>query len=92
MFIGSLRVELFVPSSNSLKHKRQVLSSLKQRIRNNFNVAIAEEAIDKWQRAVIFIVGVNGKKAHLEKTFSTIEKMLHYHSDTELINTELELL
>jgi len=92
MFIGSLRVELFIPSSNSLKHKRQVLNSLKQRLRNSFNVAIAEQAIDKWQRATIYLVGVNGKRPHLEKTFSTIEKMIANFRDIEIIDTELELI
>ena len=90
MHIGSLKIELFIPSSNSLKYKRQVLSSLKQRLRNNFNVAIAEQAHDKWQRATIYVIGVNGKRPHLEKTLSSIENMLYSCKDIEVINTEIE--
>ena len=91
MFIGSLRAELFIPSSNSLKYKRQVLSGIKQRLKNSFNVAVAEDALDKWQRAIIYIVGVNGKRPHLEKTFATIEKMLENIGHIQIIDTELEL-
>ena len=92
MFIASLRVELFIPFSNSLKHKRQVLSSIKQRVRNNFNIAVAEQTQDKWQRSTVFFVGVNGKRVHLEKTLSSIEKMLYNQKDVEVIDTELEVI
>jgi uncharacterized protein YlxP (DUF503 family) len=92
MFIAAFTIDLFIPASNSLKHKRQVIRSLKDRLRNNFNVALAEEAIDKWQRARLFIVGVNGKRPHLDKTFSSIEKMLYNSRDIEVVGVEREFL
>ncbi|MBN2121007.1 MAG: DUF503 domain-containing protein [Candidatus Omnitrophica bacterium] len=92
MFLGTLRIELFIPYSNSLKCKRQAISRIKEKIRNNFNVAVAEEAIDKWQRAILFAVGINVKKSHLEKTFSSIENMLYNFRDTEVISAEREFL
>lgn len=91
MFIGTLKIELFIPKSRSLKDKRQVLSGLKQRVRDNFNVAIAEDGIDKWQKAILFVAGINGKRPHLEKTFSSIENMLYHYRHIDVINIEQEL-
>ena len=42
MAVGLLTLELFLAESHSLKDKRQVLRSLKDRLRGNFNVAVAE--------------------------------------------------
>ena len=92
MFIGVFKIELFIPASNSLKHKRQVVQSLKDRIKNNFNLAIAEEAVDKWQRARLYMVGINGKRPHLEKTFASIESLFHNCRDIEIIESEREFL
>jgi Uncharacterized protein conserved in bacteria len=56
MFVGVLQVELYIPGSGSLKAKRRVVRSLKDRIRANFNVSVSEvDAQDKWQRAVVGI-------------------------------------
>jgi uncharacterized protein YlxP (DUF503 family) len=62
--IGALRVELHVPGASSLKAKRQVIKSLKDRLRNRFNVSVAEvDQQDKWQRATLGIAmaGTDGK-------------------------------
>ena len=92
MFIAVLTLELFIPQSDSLKYKRQVISSLKDRVRNNFNVSLVEDAIDKWQRARLFMVGINCKRPHLEKTFSSIENMFYGSKDIEVINSECEFI
>ena len=47
-------VQLFLPESHSLKHKRAVLSSLKERLHNRFNVSVAEvDHNDLWQRSTL---------------------------------------
>ena len=92
MFIAAFTIELFIPESNSLKYKRRVISSLKDRVRNNFNVSVVEDAIDKWQRATLCMVGINGKRPHLEKTFSSIENMFYGSKDIEVINAECEFI
>ena len=49
MYVGILVIEMFIYSSNSLKEKRIVLRSLKDRLKNKFNVAVAEIGFqDKW--------------------------------------------
>ncbi|RME45833.1 MAG: DUF503 domain-containing protein [Caldilineae bacterium] len=59
MVIGLLTLELHLPAAHSLKDKRQVLKSLQARLRNQFNVSVAEvDGQDNRQRAVIAVVCV----------------------------------
>jgi uncharacterized protein YlxP (DUF503 family) len=54
MVVGAARVELHVHGSQSLKEKRGVIRSITQRVRNRFNVSVAEVGgQDTWQRAVL---------------------------------------
>ena len=64
---------------------------MKQRIRNKFNVAVAEKAIDKLRRAEIYMVAVNGKRTHLEHTLAAIEDMLEHWGGVHVIDTCLEI-
>jgi hypothetical protein len=60
MFVAAARVELHVHGSQSLKQKRGVLQSIKQRVRNEFNVSIAEVGgQDTWQVAVLGLAAVS---------------------------------
>lgn len=90
MFIGTLIIDLFIPESNSLKYRRQVVKSVKDKIKRNFNVGVAEDDTDKWQRARIFVVGVNGNKSCLERVFSSVEKMITGFRNVEVIDTSRE--
>lgn len=59
MIVGILTVEFFLPDSGSLKDKRQVVKSLKDRVNRRFNVSIAEVGDqDLWQKAVLGIACV----------------------------------
>lgn len=54
MTVGILRLELAVHESRSLKEKRRVVKSVKERLFNTFRVSVAEvDALDSWQRAVL---------------------------------------
>jgi uncharacterized protein YlxP (DUF503 family) len=61
--VGLLRIELTIPSADSLKAKRMALRSVKDRIRKNFNVSIAEvEDNDEWQSAVLAVALVSNDR------------------------------
>ena len=63
MVVGVLRLTLFLPENHSLKGKRQVLRSIKDRVRNKFNVSIAEsDGHDMWQRAELGICQVGNDR------------------------------
>lgn len=66
MVVKLLTVDLLIPGCSSLKDKRLALSSLKTRLRNRFNVSVAEvDHHDKWQRCALAVatVGVDRKTA-----------------------------
>jgi len=80
MVVGVCTLELEIPSSHSLKDKRHVVKSLTTRIRQSFNVSIAEvDSLDEWQNATLCIVCVSSDKNYaqglLQKVIDNIERM-----------------
>jgi uncharacterized protein YlxP (DUF503 family) len=65
---------LRLENSHSLKEKRHVVQSLKERLRNRFNVAVAEiDHQDLWQRAAVAAVTVSSDQVHAEKVLRSVE-------------------
>jgi len=93
MVIGLLTLELHFPGARSLKDKRQVLRSLESRVRNRFNVSVAEvEYQDLWQRARLAVVSVNTDHAHLESTMEAVAREAAGARNADLVDQSLELL
>jgi uncharacterized protein YlxP (DUF503 family) len=92
MIVGSLRVRLLVRESRSLKDKRQVLRGIKDRLRNGFNVSVAEvEAEDHRQLAVLGVAMVSNEAAHVKAAFEQIVAALRVHPVAELLDHEVEV-
>jgi uncharacterized protein len=73
MPVGVLTLEIHIEYAQSLKDKRQVLRSLKDRLRAHFNVAVAELAFqDLLQRSRIGIVTISGDAQYLEESLNAI--------------------
>lgn len=73
MPIGLLTLEIHIPDARSLKDKRQVLRSLKDRLRAHYNVAVAElEHQELWQRSRIGVITLSCDAKHLEETLAEI--------------------
>ena len=67
MIVGTLRVRLLIREARSLKDKRQVVKSIKDRLRNHFNVSVAEvEAQDSRQLAVLGMALVSNEAHHVK--------------------------
>jgi uncharacterized protein YlxP (DUF503 family) len=72
--VGVVTFELQIEHARSLKDKRQVVKSLKDRLRARFNVAVAEiDYQDVWQRAAIAAVTVSSAKEKAEETLQRVE-------------------
>jgi uncharacterized protein YlxP (DUF503 family) len=72
--IGVLTLELRLENSHSLKEKRHVVESLKNRLRHKFNVAVAEiDYQDLWQRGLLAAVTVSSDRVHAEKVLRSVE-------------------
>jgi hypothetical protein len=66
--IALLTLDIHIPHAQSLKDKRMVLRSLKDRLRARFNVSVSEvDHQDLWQRAQISVVTVGSDEKLLEK-------------------------
>ena len=79
MVVGVCTLELEIPASQSLKDKRHVVKSLIARVRQSFNVSVAEvDSLDAWQNATIGIVCVSADRNYaqglLDKVVDNIER------------------
>jgi len=93
MAIGLLTLEIHIPDSRSLKDKRQVLRSLKDRLRGRFNVAVAElDHQESWQRAQVGIVSLSNDAAHLEQSLQAVLKEAEEILGRDLAGSELEVM
>ena len=91
--VGVLTLELRLENSHSLKDKRHVVESLKARLRNKFNVAVAEiDYQDTWQRAAIAAVTVSPDHVFAEKVLRSVENEAAALLGGELAETSVEWL
>jgi uncharacterized protein YlxP (DUF503 family) len=92
MIVGSLRVRLLLRESRTLKDKRQVVRSIKDRLRNRFNISVAEVgALDRCQVAVLGMAMVSNESRHIRMTFDEIVQQLRSHPVAELIDHQVEV-
>ena len=94
MHIGVCRIMLHLPESASLKDKRQVSRSLSARIRNSFNVAVAEvEDHELWQRLTLAVCCVSTDSAHANEMVSKVVEFIEEtRRDLELLDYETEIM
>lgn len=91
--VGVLTLELRLENSHSLKDKRHVVQSLKDRLRTKFNVAVAEiDHQDLWQRAAIAAVTVSSDHVHAEKVLRSVEDEAAAMLGGELADSTVEWL
>jgi len=73
--IAFLTLELRIEAAQSLKDKRQVVRSLKDRLRAHFNVAVAElDADGLWNRATLGVVSVSDSRDYLDGLMHNVER------------------
>jgi uncharacterized protein len=73
--IAFLTLELRIEAAHSLKDKRQVVRSLKDRLRANFNVSVAEiEPSSLWNQATIGVVGISHSRDYLDGLMKNVER------------------
>ena len=93
MPVGLLTLEIHLPDARSLKDKRQVLRSLKDRLRGQFNVAVAElDHQDLWQRALVGVVTLSNDPRHLEESMRSVLAESERVLGRDLVSHELEVL
>jgi uncharacterized protein YlxP (DUF503 family) len=77
MVIGVLRVEIFLPGSDSLKSKRKEIRSIRDRIRSRFNASVSEvDHQELWQRSTIGIAVAGGDVETVRETLSNLQAFI----------------
>jgi uncharacterized protein YlxP (DUF503 family) len=93
MIVGVLQIELSVPDSFSLKDKRRVIKSLKDRIAHGHNVSIAEVgALDEHRRSVLGLAMVSNDKSYVEGALSKLVDFVRMVPQVSLIDYQIDLL
>jgi uncharacterized protein YlxP (DUF503 family) len=93
MVVGVLRLTLYVPESHSLKEKRGVLQKIKTRVRNAFNVSIAEcSDHDLWQKTLLGICQVGTDQAYIDGTLRAAVRFIEAMHVAEIGEEEIEFL
>jgi uncharacterized protein YlxP (DUF503 family) len=73
--IAYLTLEIRIEGAHSLKDKRQVMRSVKDRLRNSFNISVAEiDSTDLWQRATLGVVSISDSRDYLEGLMRNVER------------------
>jgi uncharacterized protein YlxP (DUF503 family) len=92
LIVGTCLVGLHIPNSGSLKAKRFVLRRLKDRVRNKFNVSIAEVAdLDLWQRSTLGIAVVSKDRKFTDQVLSGVVALIESDGDVSVISIEMDL-
>jgi uncharacterized protein len=93
MVIGLCTLELHLPGVGSLKGKRQILLSLKERIRTKFNVSISEvDGQDLWQRAVLGVACVANDRRYTNQILDSVLNLVRANPSIEIVQHHMELL
>jgi uncharacterized protein YlxP (DUF503 family) len=94
MHVGVARVTLHLPENGSLKDKRMVVKSVAQRVRNRFNVAVAEvDTQDVWRVITLGIVCVSEDRRHANQMLDKVVEFIESERlDAEVGEVELELI
>jgi hypothetical protein len=92
MIVGSLRVRLLIRESRSLKDKRQVVRSIKDKLRNAFNVSVAEvDEEEHRQMVVLGLAMVSNEASHVKGAFEQVVSALRAHPVAEFVDHEVEV-
>ena len=91
--IGVLTMELRIEHAHSLKEKRHVVKSLKDRLRRQFNVAVAElDHHDAWQRSVVGVVTLSNEEKHVKEVLQRVLEEADSILGSFLINQAIDII
>ena len=91
MVVAVGEVQIHLPESRSLKDKRQVLKSVKERVRNRFNVSISEvDFADLWQRSTMAIAVVSTETTHADEVLAKAIEFIERDGRLQVLEVSVE--
>jgi uncharacterized protein YlxP (DUF503 family) len=92
MIIGVCTIDLRIPGIDNLKGKRSIVRKIKDRVKNTFNVSIAEvENLDKLQRVGLGIALVSNESSYVHSTLSKVVNFIDHMYVAEIIDYHIEM-
>lgn len=92
MIIGAATVRLYAPWVHSLKEKRMVVKSIIAKVRNRFNLSIAEiDAQDMHQTIVLGMACVAGTAKLADSVIDTVITFIENHTEAEILDIQREI-
>ncbi len=93
MVVGILNIKLMIRDSHSLKDKRRVIKSLKDRIRQKYNVSLSElGAQNSHKQCVLAVAMVGNERQYVNSVLSSLVNSFRQFPRVELIDYSLELI
>ena len=93
MIIGICEISLRIPGTHSLKEKRSILRPLRARIRQRFNVSLAEVGgQDKWQLSEVAVACVAADSVHAHRLLEQVLEFIERDGNVQIISSNLQLL
>lgn len=93
MFVGIVRIELHIPGAGSLKDKRSVVRSLKERIRSRVHAAVAEvDHQDLWQRAALGVAVVSGEAGQVDEMLQAVRALVDAAFEAQILDWQEQRL
>lgn len=92
MVVGAIQLEIFIPGSNSLKGKRRVIKALMRRLRNKFNISVAEvDANNLWQRATLGIAVANGDTGYVNRIMNKVLNVIENDGNVQILDHQISI-
>lgn len=92
-FIGRCNLDLHIEDCQSLKEKRRVITSLKEKLKNRYNVAICEYGdLSLWQRTQLGIVTCSNDRSVIDSTIKAITDYTQKIPTITLLNFEFQII
>lgn len=92
-FVGRCELDLHIENCHSLKEKRRVVKSLKDKLRNNYNIAVCEFGdLSLWQRVQLGIVLCGNDKSVVDSKMKTVIDFFDRNHSVSLLDFELQII
>ena len=93
MVVGVLQLRIMIRDAQSLKDKRRIVRSLRDRIRNRFNVSVSEvDALDRCQQAVLGVALATNERVFADQVLAKIVDLVRASAGADLVDYETEIL
>ncbi|UNC91837.1 DUF503 domain-containing protein [Candidatus Contubernalis alkaliaceticus] len=93
MVIGLCTLEMFFPNLQSLKDKRRILKSIQAKLRQKYNISVAEIGDhDKWQKTTLAVACVSNDSGFASQVVNQIVRELENHKEGYVIDFKVEII